>query len=275
MSTPMGMPALMPTATPTPLRLFSPSPSEQPSRTASPSGPIVEAPVHTLELARSPAPQVKTEELPFPASSASPKTTAAAPAPGGSRKLDPVAKRQLIAEFKKQIDFVLGQVRSATDNFREVDRLEQVRALPPAVSSHVTLLANSGLDFRRRLGYQTTFYECLSEIQAVDSLMVLDESTRDIAAKDAPTARKTLGIFRARYSEPSAETQKPLWRYLISIYSLCDRLKTEAEGHLQRARSLESEGKRADALREYREIFRIYPNKITAERIHLLETQSR
>ncbi len=196
-------------------------------------------------------------------------------APRGSRKIDPDLKRQIVAAFKKQIDFVLAQVRDATDNFREIDRLEQVRSLPPAASSHVTLLANSARDVRARLGYEVTFYECLSEIQTVDALVVVDESTRDIEAKDAPTARKTLELFRTRYSEPSSEAQKPLWRYLISIYSLCDRLKTEAEGHLQRARSLESEGKKADALGEYREIYRIYPNKVTSERIRLLETQSR
>lgn len=239
----------------------------------SPSGSVTEAPLHTLELARTPEPAVKTEEFPRPTGSASPKS--APSGPSGSRKIDPAAKKQLIAEFKKQIEFVLGQASTATDNFREVQSLDQVKALPPAVSSHVTLLANSAIDFRRRLGYEVTYFECLSEIQAVDSLMVLDESTRDIAVKDAPTGRKTLGTLRSRYSEPAAEAQKPLWRYLNSLYSLCDRLKTEAEGHLQRARSLESEGKKADALREYREIFRLYPNKVTAERIRLLEAQSR
>ena len=245
---------------------------------ASPSGSVVEAPFHTLELARTPEPTVKTEELPRPTASASAKRAPAAAAPSGpsgSRKMNPAAKKQFIAEFKKQIDFVIGQASTATDNFREVQSLEQVKALPTAVSSHVTLLANSAIDFRQRLGYEVTYFECLSEIQAVDSLVVLDESTRSIAAKDAPTGRKTLGTLRSRYSEPSAEAQKPLWRYLNSLYSLCDRLKTEAEGHLQRARSLESEGKKADALREYREIFRLYPNKVTAERIRLLESQSR
>jgi hypothetical protein len=226
-----------------------------------------------LELA-SPAPQRKTEEtarreLP-PAPQAAPTSSAS----GGRRKIDPNVKRQIIADFKKQIDFVFGQVRDATENFREVERLEQVRSLPPAASSHVTLLANQAREFRAKLGYEVTFYECLAEIQAVDSLVVVDEATRDIAAKDTPTARKTLSVFRSRYSEPTADAQKPLWRYLVSNYSLCERLKTEAEGHLTRAHSLESQGKKADALREYREIERIYPNPITAEKIRQLESQS-
>jgi hypothetical protein len=241
----------------------------------SPSGPVVEAPVHTLELARSPEPQMNPGQVPRAAASASPKTMPNISAPGCSRKIDPYAKRQLIAQFKQQIDFVLGQVRDATDNFREIERLDQVRGLPPAVSSHVTLLANSARDFRARLGYEITFYECLSEMQAVDSLVVVDESTRDLAAKDAPTARKTLETLQSRYTAPNAEAQKPMWRYLNSIYSTCNRLKTEAQGHLERARSLESAGNKTEALREYREIYRLYPNKVTAERIRLLEGQSR
>jgi hypothetical protein len=218
---------------------------------------------------------MKKEELPPRAASPSPKTAPTVLAPNGSRKIDPAMKRQIIAAFNKEIDFVLGQVRDATNNFREIERLEQVRSLPPAVSSHVTLLASMARDFRARLGYEVTFYECLSEIQTVDALVAVDESTRDIETKDAPTARKALEGFRTRYSEPSSDAQKQLWHYLVSMFSLCDRLKTEAEGHLQRARSLESDGKRADALREYREIYRIYPNKVTAERIRLLESQSR
>lgn len=168
----------------------------------------------------------------------------------------------------------MGQVRDATGNFRQIERLDQVKALPSGASSHVTLLANQARLFRAQLGNEVTFYECLNEIQAVDSLVALDEATRDIAAKDTPTARKNLGIFRSRYTEPSGEAQKPLWRYLSSLYSLCDRLKTEAEGHLTRAHSLELEGKKSEALREYREISRIYPNAVTTEKIRQLESQS-
>jgi hypothetical protein len=199
-----------------------------------------------------------------------PPTSAA----GGSRKIDPNLKRQIIADFRKQIDFVLGQVRDATGNLREVDQLQQVRSLPAPASAHVTLLANEARIFRAKLGYDVTYYECLTEIQAVDELTVVDEATRDIAAKDMPSARKTLATFRSRYSEPTAESQKPLWRYLISLLSLCERLKTEAEGHLQRALSLQSAGKKADALGEYREIYKIYPNPVTAEKIRQLESQS-
>jgi hypothetical protein len=256
----MGMPTLMPTLTP-------PAPASTP-------GPSVEIPRHNLELSSSPAPQLEAGKLARRESSPLPQTSTAPSAPGGARKIDPNLKRQIIADFKKKIDFVFGQVRDATGNFREVDRLEQVRNLPPSVSAHVTLLANQAREFRAVLGYEVTYYECLAEIQTVDALGIVDEVSRDIAAKDTPSARKTLETFRTRYSEPTAETQKPLWRYLVSLFSLCDRLKTEAEGHLQRALSLQSAGKKADALQEYREIERIYPNPITAEKIRQLESQS-
>ena len=169
----------------------------------------------------------------------------------------------------------MGEVKGATGNFRQVDRLDQVKALPSGASSHVTLLANQARLFRAQLGNEVTFYECLNEIQAVDSLVILDEVTRDVASGDTPTARKNLDIFRSRYAEPTGEGQKPLWRYLTSMYSLCERLKNEAETHLARAHSLESEGKKADALRELREIMRIYPNAITKEKIRQLESQLR
>lgn len=181
----------------------------------------------------------------------------------------------MIADFRKQIDAVLTQVRDVTQNFREIDRLDQVRPLPASVSGEVTVLANSARKFQAQLGYDVTFYECLSEIETVDALGLVDEVTRDLGAKDAPSARNKLSKFRSRYSEPAVESHKALWRFLVSIFSLCDRLKTEAQTHLERAHSLESAGKLSEALAEYRQIQRIYPNPITAEKIRQLESRPR
>jgi len=52
-------------------------------------------------------------------------------------------------------------------------------------------------------------------------------------------------------------------------------LKNEAESHLQQAQSLRSAGKKSEELREYQEIYRIYPNPITAEKIRQLEDEPR
>ena len=181
----------------------------------------------------------------------------------------------MIADLKRQTEFVLGEVREATGNFREANQLDQVKNLPPRVSAHVSLLANQAREFRSKLGYQVTYYECLSEIQAVDTLVVFDEATSNLADKDAPSARKALSTFKTRYSEPAAEAQKPLFRYLVSLFALCDRLKNEAEAHLPKTLSLETSGKKSEALRELREVYRIYPNPVTAEKIKQLENQLR
>lgn len=179
----------------------------------------------------------------------------------------------MIAELKKQTDSVLAQVRDATGNFREIDRLDAVAALPGLVSANVISLAGRAHELSVKLGYETTLYECLAEMETVDALIVVDEVTHDLVAKDTPAARQKSSDFLKRSSEPSGDTQKPLWRYLTSAFSLCDRLKNEAKPHLQQARSLESAGKKSEALREYQEINRIYPNRVTADKIRQLESQ--
>jgi hypothetical protein len=257
---------------PTPALRLSPFPT--PKLTPVAAGPIVESPAHNLEFA-SPSPQLKSEDSARREPPSSPKTSPTASGSARGRKIDPNVKRQIIADFKNQIDFVFGQVKDATGNFPQIDRLEQVKSLPPAASSHVTLLANQARLFRAQVGNEVTFYECLAEIQTVDSLVVVDEATRDIAAKDTPTARKTLSVFRARYSEPASDAQKGLWRYIDSMFSLCERLKTEAAGHLPRALALETSGKKSEALQELREVYRIYPNPVTAEKIRQLQNQLR
>ncbi len=112
-------------------------------------------------------------------------------------------------------------------------------------------------------------------MEAVEALVLVDETASDITAKDVPAARRKLSGFLKRYHEPTADNQKPLSRYLTSVLSLCDRSKNEAETHLERAKSLDSAGKKSEALREYQEIYRIYPNPITADKIRQLEAQPR
>jgi hypothetical protein len=126
-----------------------------------------------------------------------------------------------------------------------------------------------------QVGEEVATYECWAEIEAVQALVLVDEITRDIAAKDVPTARSKLSGFLTTYSAPSAASQKPLWHYLSSAFALCNRLKNEAADRLQRAQSFESAGKKSEALREYREIYQIYPNPIAAEKIRQLEAPSR
>ena len=204
-----------------------------------------------------------------------PKSSPPASPGGGQDRLDPNLKRQIIAELQKQTDSVLTEVRHATGNFQEIERLDQVENLPASVSADVTLVANLAGECRAALGQQTMLFECLDEIQTVDGLTVVDEITRDLTAKDTPTARKKLATFLNRYAGPRTDNQKLLWRYITSISKLCDRSMNEAETHLAQARAFESAGKKSEALREYQEIYRIYPNPITAERIRQLQSKPR
>jgi hypothetical protein len=204
----------------------------------------------------------------------SPIAQSASPAASPPRILS-TEKRRLIEELRKQTEAVLAQVRDATGNFREIDRLEAVQNLPAPVSASVTVLGTRARDFRTKVGYEVAAYECLAEMEAVEALVLVDETARDITAKDVPAARRKLSGFLKRYHEPTADNQKPLSRYLTSVLSLCDRSKNEAETHLKRAQSLDSAGKKSEALREYQEIYRIYPNPITADKIRQLEAQPR
>jgi len=236
---------------------------------------IVEGPVHdSLELT-SPAPSLGNalEEMPWAEASPSSRISPS-PSPSAVPRVV-VAKERMTAELRKQIESVLAQVRDATGKFRAIERLDAVRALPAPVSAKVTFLANQGREYRFKMGYERTLYEHLDELETVDALVAVDEITRDLAAKDVPAARKELSAFLRRYSEPTAEDRKAMWRYLNSAFSVCDRSKTEAAARLPRALSLDSAGKKSEALREYREIYQIYPNPLTAEKIRQLESQPR
>ena len=135
------------------------------------------------------------------------------------------------------------------------------------------MLTNQASEFRSKVGYETAIYECLAQIETVEALIIVDQFTRDLAAKDAPAARRKLSIFLQRYPRPSADTEKALWSYLSSALAVGDRAKDEAESRLKQARSLEAAGKKREALRDYQEIYKIYPNHITADTIKALEKE--
>src|SRR5205823_11009943 len=98
-----------------------------------------------------------------------------------------------------------------------------------------------------------------------------EEVARDLANKDAPAARRTAEHYTERTDETASEDRKALSHYISSIFSVCDKAKDQAEPHLKQAKSLEAAGKKPEALIEYREIYRIYPNPTTAHKIKQLE----
>jgi len=193
-----------------------------------------------------------------------------APAPSTPPAVEPEVKSRMITDFKEQTQAVLSRVGDATGNFREIDRLNSVQQLPPPVSESVASLVDRARDFRAKVGYETALSECRSETETVDALSAVDQGTRNIAGNDASAANSGLTDFLKDNPEPTVDTQRPLWRYLTSMRLLCSRLEKEAEIHLERARAFASAGRTGDAIREYQEAYRTFPNPATAEKIRQL-----
>ena len=176
----------------------------------------------------------------------------------------------MIADFKKQTASVLAQVRDATSKFREVDRID-LSPMPAAVSGSISSLADASRAFRAKLGYEVVYYECGSETATVDALVAIDQVIHELNDKNAPAGRLLIINFFKRYPATTSDAQKPVWRYLASILAACNKAKKDAEDHLAKAKAFETAGKPGEALTEYRAIYKVYPNAITADKIRLLE----
>ena len=250
------------------------------ARTAEPPGggpPRVDAASTRSLVPSTPSP------TPSPLSSSPALAAASTPSPVPStsslRSSSPAAvetavKNRMITDFKEQTQSVLSRVGEATGNFHEIDRLDLVQQLPPPVSESVSSLVDRARDFRAKLGYETALSEYRTETATVDALSAIDQITRNISGKDASAANSRLGDFLKSNPEPMVDNQKPLWRYLTSIRLLCNRLEKEAETHLQRAQASASAGRTGDAIREYQEAYRAFPNPATAEKTRQLQSNS-
>ena len=206
-----------------------------------------------------------------PFTPATPAPALSTPAPSTPPAVEPEVKSRMITDFKEQTQAVLSRVGDATGNFREIDRLDSVQQLPPPVSESVASLVDRARDFRAKVGYETALSECGSETETVDALSAVDQGTRNIAGNDASAANSGLTDFLKDNPEPMVDTQRPLWRYLTSMRLLCSRLEKEAEIHLERAGAFASAGRTGDAIREYQEAYRTFPNPATAEKIRQLQ----
>jgi hypothetical protein len=189
-------------------------------------------------------------------------------------EIEPAVKNRMISDFKEQTQSVFSRVSDATGNFQDVDRLNSVQRLPSPVSEDVASLVDRARDFRVRLGYETALSECRAETETVDALSTLEQSTRNIADNNAAAANSGLNDFLKSNPEPPQDSEKSLWRYLTSVRSLCSRLEKEAEVRSQRAQAFASAGKTGQAIREYQEAYRIFPNPATAEKIRQLQSNS-
>jgi hypothetical protein len=180
----------------------------------------------------------------------------------------------MIAELKEQTRSVLTEVSKATTNFLPLVRLSDVSALPQPASVDIDALGKRVIDYRQKLGYEVAFYECGPETAIAYALVLVDETIRDLSAQNAPAARTKLQHFLKRYPRPTRDDQKLLWRYIGSTYLLCNRGRDEVVKRFPHAESLEKGGKKSEALREYQEMNRIYPNPVTVAKIKALEATS-
>jgi hypothetical protein len=189
-------------------------------------------------------------------------------------EIEPAVKNRMITDFKEQTQSVLSRVNEATGNFKDVDQLNSVPRLPTPVSEEVASLVDRARDFRARLGYETALSECRAETETVDALSTLEQSTQNIAGNNAAAANSGLSDFLKNNPAPPQDSERSLWRYLTSIRLLCGRLEKEAEVRSQRAQAFASDGRTGDAIREYQEAYRIFPNPATAEKIRKLQSNN-
>ena len=253
-----------------------------PSPVTSTRSPLSSSPAAAAASTRSPVPSTPSPRSSSPAaaeaSTRSPVPSTPLPTPSllssSPAAAETAVKNRMITDFKEQTQSVLSRVGEATGNFHEIDRLDLVQQLPLPVSESVSSLVDRARDFRAKLGYETALSECRTETATVDALSAIDQITRNIAGKDASAANSRLTDFLKSNPEPMVDNQKPLWRYLTSIRLLCNRLEKEAEIHLQRAQASVSAGRIGEAIREYQEAYRAFPNPATAEKTRQLQSNS-
>lgn len=222
-------------------------------------------------------PAAKSKPPPPMVEVASIRTMPQAPAPSSSPsadELEAAIKERMVVDFKEETQAVLSQVSDATDNFHGVEKLDAVGQLPEHVSESVTSLVQRARDFRAKIGYETALRNYRAETQTVDALSTIEQVTRSIATNDALAANAKLADFLKANPEPTAENQKPLWQYLGSMEQICSRSEREAEVHLKRAESFAAASRNNEAIREYQEAYRAFPNPAIWEKIRQLQANS-
>lgn len=194
---------------------------------------------------------------------------------GGADKTPPPSEPKRDAagvdDLKQQTQTVLSQVRSATADFRDIDSLDSVQSLPPALDDSIRLLRAHARDVR---SHAPADAEIKAPVETADALSTINESTHALATKDAATADSELKQFLKDHPAPPSEEEKDIWHYLTSARTLCERQRKAAEAHLQRAQSLASADEVDQALKEYMQANHLFPLRQTADKIRQLSARS-
>lgn len=187
---------------------------------------------------------------------------------------DPAVLAKAIADLHGQVSGVYQKAVAQSELFKTYKAFAEVKPVPPELATEIGAAADAARDFRRQVGYEIALRDCATDTAIVDALVAFESATRDIAAGNAPRASDSLQSFRKEHAASPDDAHKPLWSWLDSIMTLCAEMEADAKVHLERAESLASAAKTGDAVREYQEAYRIYPDPAVAEKIKKLRDES-
>jgi hypothetical protein len=183
-----------------------------------------------------------------------------------------LAKRA--AEFKKEaIDLMANTPVPATD-FLELKSPNDVKQLPAATQERISALAEKARGLHRENGNERLIEAYNSHILSVSAMETRGKVAREIRASNAAAALADVNSFLKDNPSPPSDAQKDLWKSLVSIRSLCNRLDQEAKTHIEKAQSLSSSGRAGDAIQEFQIANRIFPDPKVADTIKQLRENS-
>jgi uncharacterized protein YecT (DUF1311 family) len=186
-------------------------------------------------------------------------------------KLDPAVRSKLIGDFQTSVKMVLAQT-TASGVLTEAKTLDQVKDIPLSVADTATKLGDRAADLRQKLATDDHREDCRADLDTADALVYLEKTISNIKAGDTPAARAELSLFHEGSPTPATEAQGPLWKYLESLRALCEALESQAKTHIDRAKSDAAAGQNGEAIKEYQQAYKIFPDPNTAETIkHLRE----
>jgi hypothetical protein len=176
-------------------------------------------------------------------------------------------KARLVAQFKDKLQKVLPDVVRVIGSFHEITNFDQIKQLPNSLSDSIDKLTASADGLRKQTASDLPLDEGRQEIVTTDALQMINEVGRNTAAEDVSASSSQVSAFLQANPDPPSNEQKPLWTYLESIRTLCSQQEKDANVHIQKGQSLFSAGKMSDAIREYQQAYRAFPNPQTATKI--------
>jgi uncharacterized protein YecT (DUF1311 family) len=204
----------------------------------------------------------------LPAPSQTPAPTPTAP------PMDPGARAKLVAEFKAAAQGAVTK-GAAAGPYVEYTSLNAVKALPSALTDEITALEDQAAAFRAKLDAANQLGgDCRLDLDSADALGALRDAVQDITAADTPAASEKLSAFHERGFSPETAEQKLLGKSLNSLWTICDHLKEQAHSLCERAKAAADAGKSAEAIKDYQDAYKIYPDPDVAQTIKRLREDS-